>query len=206
MAPSAKGKFVTRLDSTYVSYFGDVDKPNNGEVNSDGDISAGNVVGTLPAGSSGGAVRHRLRSNLANTWIYGDFSVTASLEYRSRINESCNNVFNTATNLGARDPSFLALRSLCSDPNRNILVYSFTPGTRDVVSRAGARPRNQLGGVTYTHLQGSWSAPWNATVSLGARNIFDKKPPFSSDAFANSFDAQYLVPGRFFYVNYVQKF
>ena len=200
------GKFVTRLDSTYVSYFGDVGKPNNGEVNLDGDISAGNVVGTLPAGSSGGAVRHRLRSNLANTWTYGDFSVTASLEYRSRINESCNNVFNTATNLGARDPSFLALRNLCSNPNRNILVYSFTPGTRNVVSTGAARPRNQLGGVTYTHLQGSWSAPWDATVSLGVRNLFDKKPPFSSDAFANSYDAQYLVPGRFFYVNYVQKF
>ncbi len=200
------GKFVTRLDSTYVSYFGDVGKPNNGEVNSDGDISAGNLVGTLPAGSSGGAVRHRLRSNLANTWTYGDFSVTASLEYRSRVQESCNNVFNTATNLTPRDPAFAALKDLCSDPSRNVLVYSFRPGTREVVATAAGRPRNQLGGVTYTHLQGSWSAPWDATVTLGARNLFDKKPPFSSDSFANSFDAQYLVPGRFFYVNYVQKF
>lgn len=200
------GKFVTRLDSTYITYFGDVGKPNNGEVNGDGDISSGNLVGTLPAGSSGGAVRHRLRSNLANTWTYGDFSVTATMEYRSRVNESCNNVFNTATNLGARNSQFLALKDLCSNPNRNVLGYSFIPGTNTVRTGAIAAPRNQLGGVTYTHLQGSWNASWDATVSLGVRNLFDKQPPFSSDAFANSYDAQYLIPGRFFYMNYVQKF
>jgi iron complex outermembrane recepter protein len=200
------GKFITRLDSTYVTYFGDLGKPNNGELNADGDISDGNLVGRLPAGSSGGAPRHRLRSNLVNTWTYGDFSVTATLEYRSRVNESCNNVFNTATNLGARNPSFLALRDNCSDPNRNILVYQFQPGTSNVIAVNRASPRNKLGGVTYTHLQGSWNAPWDGTATLGVRNLFEKDPPFSSDAFANSFDAQYLIPGRYFYFNYSQKF
>ena len=63
-----------------------------------------------------------------------------------------------------------------------------------------------LGGTTYTHLQGTWTAPWDGKVTLGVRNLFDKQPPFSSDAFANSFDAQYLIPGRFFYLNYQQTF
>jgi len=200
------GLLQLRLDNTYVSYFGDVDKPDRGDVNSDGDISSGNVVGQLPGGSSGGAPRHRLRSNLSTTWVYGDFSLSTTLEYRSKINESCNNVNNTALALGRINPSFNALRDLCTEPGRIIDSFVFTPGTQTVVTRVTPSPRNKLGGVTYTTLQGAWQAPWDGNVSLGIRNLFDKEPPFSSDAFANSYDAQYQIPGRFFYMSYTQKF
>lgn len=200
------GQIQSRWDSTYVTYYGDLNKPKRGDINADGDISSGNVVGTLPGGSSAGAPRHRLRSQLATSWALGDFTTTLTFEYRSRVRETCNNVFNTATALGNVNPSFLDLRNLCSDPNRVIDVYSFVPGTSTVQTRPTQVPSNMLGGVTYTHLQTTWSAPWNARITGGIRNLLDKEPPFSSDAFANSYDAQYLIPGRFYYLSYDQRF
>lgn len=200
------GSFLVRWDSTYVSYYGDVGKPSRNTVNRDGDITLGNLIGRLPSGSSAGAPRHRLRSQLATNWTYGDFSTTLTFEYRSRVRESCNNVFNTATALGNVNSSFLALREMCSDPNYLVDVASFRPGTTELVFTPTRTPVNMLGGVTYTHLQTTWSAPWNAKITAGARNLFDKDPPFSSDAFANSFDAQYLIPGRFYYLSYQQNF
>ncbi|MGQ0798874.1 MAG: hypothetical protein ACT4NL_02020, partial [Pseudomarimonas sp.] len=200
------GAFQIRWDNTYVSYFGDVGQPNRGELNSDGRISAGNVVGQLPTGSSTGAPRHRLRSNLTTAWQYGDFAASATVEYRSRVRESCTNFFNTATALAAVDPQFGQLVNLCSDPTFVIDQFEFIPGSADIRAVPRLTPVNQLGGTTYTHMQGSWSAPWNAKVTLGVRNLFDKDPPLSSNAFANTYDAQYLIPGRFYYFSYEQNF
>lgn len=207
MKTSDWGQFQLKWDNTYVSYYGDVDQPERGELNGDGRISAGNVVGTLPSGSSQGAPRHRLRSNLTTAWNYGVFDASVTLEYRSRVDESCNNVFNTANALGAVNPSFRDLANLCSDPNRVIDDYQFVPGTSNVRTVTGvSRPENTLGGTTYTHVQAGITTPWDGKVTIGVRNLFDKDPPFSSDAFANSFDAQYLIPGRFFYMSYRQTF
>lgn len=200
------GNFNVRLDNTYVAYFGDVGKPNRGELNPDGRISAGNVVGTLPSGSSAGAPRHRLRSNLNTVWNIGDFAVSTTLEYRSRVRATCNNVFNTATALGNIDPVYRELINMCSDPDRLIDVYRFAPGTSNIEAVPTRVPSHMLGGTTYTHLQGTWSAPWEGKLTMGVRNLFNKQPPFSSDSFANSFDAQYLIPGRFYYFNYQQSF
>ncbi|WP_372018688.1 TonB-dependent receptor plug domain-containing protein [Pseudoxanthomonas sp. 10H] len=204
--PGDWGRFHFRLDNTYVSYYGDVDEPARGQLNGDGRISSGNTVGTLPSGSSTGAPRHRLRSNLTAAWSMGAVDASITFEYRSRVQESCNNVYNTAIALGARDPAYLDLVNLCSDPNRIIDDYQFVPGTTDVVAVPSRRPENELKAVTYTHVQAGWSAPWDGKVTLGIRNLFDTDPPFSSDAFANSYDAQYLVPGRFFYMSYQQRF
>jgi outer membrane receptor protein involved in Fe transport len=41
---------------------------------------------------------------------------------------------------------------------------------------------------------------------LGINNIGDKNPPVSFTTFANSFDPQYEVPGRFYYLQYNQRF
>ena len=201
------GSFLFRWDRSYVAYFGDVGQPEIGQINRDGDISAGNLIGRLPSGSSQGAPRHRLRSNLATTWDINEFSFTATVEYRSKVRESCNNVVNTANALAARlGTEFLELRNLCSDPGFAQTQYSFRPGTNEIVTSYALSPQNKLGGVTYTHLQGSWNAPWDGKISAAVRNLFDKDPPFSSDAFANSFDAQYLIPGRYFYASYEQRF
>ena len=67
-------------------------------------------------------------------------------------------------------------------------------------------PQNKLGSRTYVDLQGTWDAPWNGRVTVGVNNVTDRNPPFAYSAFANTFDPQYPVPGRFWYVMYMQKF
>jgi iron complex outermembrane receptor protein len=68
------------------------------------------------------------------------------------------------------------------------------------------RNRAALGATTYHDASVFWNAPWNATITLGMNNLFDKNPPISLSTANNSFDPQYEVPGRFFYMRYSQKF
>lgn len=82
--------------------------------------------------------------------------------------------------------------ALCSDPDRR--------------TAEGARPRNRLPATTYHDVQGRYNTPWNAVVKLGVNNLFEKDPPVAYTAFANSFDPQYDVPGRYLYMEYVQRF
>jgi iron complex outermembrane receptor protein len=55
-------------------------------------------------------------------------------------------------------------------------------------------------------VQVRYNVPWNATVSIGANNVFDRNPPVAYRAFANSFDPQYDTPGAFYYMQYAQRF
>ena len=65
---------------------------------------------------------------------------------------------------------------------------------------------NHLGAVTYHDIQFRYNTPWNATVSIGANNVFEKEPPLALTAPYNQFDQQYDVPGRFYYLQYRQRF
>lgn len=58
---------------------------------------------------------------------------------------------------------------------------------------------NSVGSVVYHDLQIGWSAPWDAKIAVGARNLFGKEPPVVSNAFAHSFDAAYDLPGGAYY-------
>lgn len=71
---------------------------------------------------------------------------------------------------------------------------------------AGAT-ENFLGSTTYHDIQVSWKAPWDASVTVGARNVFGKEPPMTASSFAHSFDAAYDLPGgAFWYARYRQTF
>jgi outer membrane receptor protein involved in Fe transport len=53
----------------------------------------------------------------------------------------------------------------------------------------------------------SWNAPWDARISVGARNLFGKEPPVLYNSFAHSFDASYDLPGgAYWYMSYRQDF
>jgi iron complex outermembrane receptor protein len=67
-------------------------------------------------------------------------------------------------------------------------------------------PRNAIPSATYTDLSAYWKTPWNGQITLGVNNAFDRDPPKSYTTFANTFDPQYEIPGRFFYMRYNQKF
>ncbi|KRG46592.1 TonB-dependent receptor [Stenotrophomonas panacihumi] len=68
-------------------------------------------------------------------------------------------------------------------------------------------PVRWTGSNTFHDLQVSWKAPWNATIAIGANNVFDHQGPimFSSPnsdfAYYGGFDYS-----RFIYAKYVQRF
>lgn len=125
----------------------------------------------------------RIRSNLTARWTLGDFGATLNTRFYSRQEEDCQTGF-----------AVYGYGDLCSDGDR------LDPATGEPAAQ------NKLGGTTYHDLSGFWNAPWNAKVTLGVNNIGDKEPPTSFSTFANSFDPQYEVPGRFYYVQYSQSF
>ncbi|MGE8274289.1 TonB-dependent receptor plug domain-containing protein [Stenotrophomonas sp.] len=81
----------------------------------------------------------------------------------------------------------------CTDPDR----YAY--GEKAPVRRTGSN--------TFHDLQVSWKAPWDATIALGANNLFAHKGPLmysapnSSFAYYGGFDV-----GRFLYMKYTQRF
>ena len=61
--------------------------------------------------------------------------------------------------------------------------------------------------LTFNDIELRWTAPWNATIAIGANNVFDREgPQFYSQPSANvSYHGQYDI-GRFMYMKYQQKF
>jgi len=125
----------------------------------------------------------RVRSNLLVAWQLGDFGATASARYYSSQVEDC-----VGSNYAGGN-----FARLCSDP--------------DHIGRGNkADPQRHIPSVTYTDLSAYWKTPWNGQITLGVNNAFDRDPPKAYTTFANSFDPQYEIPGRFFYMRYNQKF
>jgi outer membrane receptor protein involved in Fe transport len=68
--------------------------------------------------------------------------------------------------------------------------------------------KNNSGFYAVHDLNLAWKAPWDATIAVGARNLFGKEPPiFTNNTFAHSFDAAYDLPGgAYWYMSYRQDF
>ena len=130
----------------------------------------------------------RLRSNANLTWSNGPWSATWSTRYYSGTKEACS-FPPTAANIAAG-----LVR--CSLPN-----YS-APDTQGAIV-----PQDELGANTFHDVQVRWSAPWNATISVGANNVFEHyaapayAKPNSGYSYYGGFDI-----GRFMYVKYQQRF
>ena len=119
----------------------------------------------------------RLRSNLVLGWEYGDWGITWGTRYFSSVKEQC--YFSTECSL----PDFGS-----PDPARD-------------------QPMNRRGATTFHDVQVSWNAPWNATIAVGARNVFDHYGPqmYSAPNSQYSYYGGYDI-GRFMYMQYKQKF
>jgi iron complex outermembrane receptor protein len=170
------GKFRINWDNAYVSYYGDKDQPEAGDILADGSVSNGTLVGVYLNRLN---FAHRLKSNISTNWQLGDWGATLTARYLSAIDEDCSL------------PVFFGNPSLCSNVNGS---PQFPDG------------ENTMDETWYFDLQGTWDAPWNGRVTAGVRNLFDEDPPTSYSTFANSFDPSYDIPGRFWYVQYSQKF
>ncbi|MCW0412117.1 Vitamin B12 transporter BtuB [Xanthomonas sacchari] len=119
----------------------------------------------------------RVRSNLGVNWTMGDFGVNYTLRYYSGMKESC---ISLATDY-------------CDAPDH------FANGESD--------PLRHTGSNTFHDLQVNWKAPWDATIAIGANNVFDHRGPLmysapnSSFAYYGGFDI-----GRYVYMKYTQRF
>lgn len=123
----------------------------------------------------------RVRANLDLGWERGPWSAGAGLRHYSALDEPCV----TAARAGRAE--------LCSNPG------SISPVN-------GAPDENRLGSRTYVDLRAGWQSPWKARFNLGVHNAFDRDPPVSYSGTANSFDAAYPLPGRFYYLDATLRF
>ncbi len=174
-----------RFDTSFGKFNINWDNAYMSYLGSIGQGTGNNTVGTL-----NGAARFpvwRLRSNIATNWQYGDYGATLTARYVSGLSESCNTPLIAATRLG------------------NLDLVKCSGSITEIDPQFGTIT-NELDDTWYFDLQGTWDAPWNARVTAGIRNLLDKDPPIAYSAFANSFDPAYDVPGRFWYVQYTQRF
>ena len=136
------------------------------------DFSGGRSVTTNFLGFNSGDIAYtRWKSSLDANWSYGDWEATYGVQYVHGLNETC---------------AIPAAFGFC---NRDL-------------NGDGTNESRHIGGTTYHDAQVSYHlSEYDTRVSFGVQNLFDKGPPISTTAFANSFNvADYRTPGRFPYV------
>lgn len=128
--------------------------------------------------SIGTGANFRVRSNLNLGWEHGSWGVSWGMRYYSGLKERC------------------ALDDICSLP-----TYS-APWTGGRILRLHERPS-----TTFHDVQVRYQAPWDATISLGANNVFERygPPMYSQPNSGYSYYGGYDI-GRFVYLKYQQKF
>ncbi len=88
----------------------------------------------------------------------------------------------------------LVEQGLCSDPTA-------------VNALGDPAPKNRIRYAWKTDLQAGYNVrAYKTQLTLGVQNLFDKDPPISYSAFANSFDSSYWVPGQMPYLNLKKDF
>lgn len=129
-------------------------------------------------GSYGGAPSFEYRTVATIDWSKGDWSARWTTRYMSDLYEY---------NCG-----FLNAKCGGSAPDGE-------GGISDFSSHTGAYAVHDL--------NVAWAAPWDARISVGARNLFGKEPPILYNSSAHSFDASYDLPGgAYWYMQYRQDF
>ncbi|MGO1003018.1 TonB-dependent receptor [Lysobacter sp. CA196] len=123
----------------------------------------------------------RVRSNASLSWEKGPVSATWGARYYSSMKETC--------------LSATLFPSECDNP------------TFRAANAAQTRPTNKLGSNTFHDLEVRFATPWNATVALGANNVFDHVGPsvYSQPSANVSYQGQFDI-GRFVYMKYQQRF
>jgi len=186
------GRWRVRADTAYVDYFGDRGRPARLTRSEDGTLLLGNTVGTRTRIDIFGA-EWRIKSNVELGWSRGAWSASATGRYFSPLEETCQSILAYAQS--RQQPQF---RALCDDADR--VVDLDGDGIGDP---AGVR---SVESAWYLDLQGAWETPWKARLALGVRNAAGRDPPVSYAAGANSFHPAYDIPGRYWYVDYTQRF
>ena len=129
----------------------------------------------------------RVRDNVTLNWSKNNFSASWTLRYFSPYKAAC-----------AFPPPTTTTAFPCTLPDY------YAPGV-------GIEPETQIPSVTFSDVQVSWKAPWNATFSVGANNVFNRTAPYVYGYYGSGSDTPYNYNasydiGRYVYFRYQQKF
>lgn len=146
----------------------------------------------------------RIRSNLGLTWEKGAVGMSWNMRYYSGMKETC--TYFTPTSLAAaRDGT-----PVVTEPHLECDMIGFAPNGAlqpNGEPASALRRLRKVGSNTFNDVQFRVQTPWDATVSLGANNVFDRSGPVmysqpsSSTVYYGGFDI-----GRFYYMKYTQRF
>lgn len=182
------GSFSAALNSTYTArdYFVSTNAPQK------------------PLSGVGFTSTFRVRANGNLTWDKGPFGISWMSRYYSSMKESCTYFTPTsAANLAAGVPPVTVDHLECNE-----IVFAPTGALNaDGTARSALTRRRRVGSNTFNDIQVRLNTPWNATVALGANNVFDKVGPvmYSQPSANVSYYGGFDI-GRFIYMKYTQRF
>ncbi|WP_312237527.1 TonB-dependent receptor [Stenotrophomonas sp.] len=122
----------------------------------------------------------RVRATLGVNWAKGDLSASWNLRYYG----------------GYRD--FCYDETECNQPDYQ------TPNN----GWGGGIGANKKGSISYQDVSVTWAAPWNGSVTIGARNIWNKQPPITYSLTNNNSSSidPMLDYDRYLFMQYTQRF
>ncbi len=135
----------------------------------------------------------RVRSNLNLGWQYGDFGISWMMRYYSAMKEGC-----TYRIPGVNEPN-LECNEVTYAPTGQYLANGDPASALEFRRRTGSN--------TFNDVQVRYQTPWNATVALGANNVFNHYGPvmYSQPSANVSYYGGFDI-GRFIYMKYTQRF
>jgi iron complex outermembrane receptor protein len=140
----------------------------------------GQPTQTLAGWADGTNGLYRVRANLTLDWSYGNYGATWTMRYYGGLRDSC---WDATTE--------------CNQPSY----------TNPWIGDFGA---SNKGAVAFNDVQFRYKLPWNAAVSVGVNNLFNKKGPYYYNVTAAGTGSVPYMPAfdidRYFYVSYNQKF
>ncbi len=159
-------------------------------------VSLQNVASEIP----------QLRSNLSLNMNINDFSVNYQLRYISGYEEACDpdlNLFTVATNDSNAVGGIVAT-------DFQWCTYD-SPSFGDIVVTPGSpvrHDRRHVGGSSFQDINFKYTfSEFNANIIIGVENVFDKTPPLSSSAVANSYNTSlYNGTGRYYWLRFNKQF
>ena len=198
---TSAGDFKLGLDVTFLKRF-DQTTPNFGHP---GNYVTSRLAGWTTTGNAGSYPKRR--ATMTFDWHMGDFSAMYSLFYIDHTIEPCQDASApTSPSIVAAVCTFNGLNGApyyTYDAQGNLQAYGRggLPAGAKGDTRGTLGGQNHIGATTYSDVEGTYHMDsWNTDFSFGIQNLWDKQPPVSISAFANSYSPFYnRVPGRFFY-------
>lgn len=140
----------------------------------------------------GMAANFRMRARASLTWDRGPFGMTFSTRYFSGLREACT----------YQIPGVMEDHLECNDIRYRPSANLPGEGVQSVIAR-----QNRTGSNSFHDVQFRYRAPWNATIAIGANNVFEHYGPvmYSGPASTFPYHGNFDI-GRFMYMKYTQRF